>query len=49
MIKDRAGEQLTWLFLSFHTIHSHTKSIYTRLGVSSRDEAIERARGLELL
>ena len=36
------------LFLSFHTVHSHTKSIYTRLGVSSRDEAIERARELEL-
>ena len=36
------------LFLSFHTVHSHTKSIYTRLGVSSREEAIERARELEL-
>lgn len=37
------------LFLSFHTVHSHTKSIYTRLGVTSREEAIERARELELL
>jgi len=37
------------LFLSFHTIHSHTKSVYTRLGVTSRHEAIERARELELL
>jgi LuxR family maltose regulon positive regulatory protein len=37
------------LFVSFHTIHSHMKSIYTRLGVSSRDEAIERARELDLL
>jgi ATP/maltotriose-dependent transcriptional regulator MalT len=37
------------LFLSFHTVHSHIKSIYTRLGVTSRDEAIERARQLDLL
>jgi LuxR family maltose regulon positive regulatory protein len=37
------------LFLSFHTVHSHTKSIYTRLDVTSRDKAIERARELELL
>ena len=37
------------LFLSFHTVHSHTKSIYTRLGVTSRQEAIERAREHELL
>jgi LuxR family maltose regulon positive regulatory protein len=37
------------LFLSFHTVHSHTKSIYTRLGVSSREEAIEHAREIELL
>jgi LuxR family maltose regulon positive regulatory protein len=37
------------LFLSFHTIHSHTKSIYTRLGVTSREEAVQRARELQLL
>jgi LuxR family maltose regulon positive regulatory protein len=37
------------LFLSFHTIHSHAKSIYTRLGVTSREEAIQRARELQLL
>jgi ATP/maltotriose-dependent transcriptional regulator MalT len=37
------------LFLSFHTVHSHTKSIYTRLGVTSREEAIRRARELQLL
>ena len=37
------------LFLSFHTIHSHTKSIYTRLCVTSRDEAIRRAHELQLL
>ena len=43
------GEIATELFLSFHTIHSHTKSIYTRLGVTSRDEAIQRVRELDLL
>jgi ATP/maltotriose-dependent transcriptional regulator MalT len=37
------------LFLSFHTIHSHTKSIYIRLGVSTRERAIERAREQGLL
>jgi LuxR family maltose regulon positive regulatory protein len=37
------------LFLSFHTVHSHTKSIYTRLGATSRQEAIQRAREHELL
>ena len=37
------------LFLSFNTIHSHTKSIYTRLDVSSRTEAIARAHHLELI
>ena len=34
------------LFLSFNTIHSHTKSIYQKLRVSSRQEAVERAREL---
>jgi LuxR family maltose regulon positive regulatory protein len=37
------------LVLSYHTVHSHTKSIYARLRVSSQEEAIERARELELL
>ena len=37
------------LFLSFHTIHSHTKSIYTRLGVTNREEAIQQARKRDLL
>jgi LuxR family transcriptional regulator, maltose regulon positive regulatory protein len=37
------------LFLSFHTIHSHTKSIYIRLDVTSREEAIQRAHHLQLL
>jgi LuxR family maltose regulon positive regulatory protein len=34
------------LFLSFNTIHSHTKSIYQKLRVSSRAAAVERAREL---
>ena len=34
------------LFLSFNTIHSHTKSIYHKLRVSSRQEAVTRAREL---
>jgi LuxR family transcriptional regulator, maltose regulon positive regulatory protein len=32
------------LFLSFHTIHSHTKRLYAKLGASSRDMALARAR-----
>ena len=37
------------LFLSFNTIHSHTKSIYHKLRVSSRQDAIARARTLGAL
>ena len=32
------------LYLSHNTIHSHVKSIYRKLGVSSRLAALERAR-----
>ena len=32
------------LFLSFHTVHSHVKSIYRKLGVSSRADALATAR-----
>ena len=28
------------LYLSFNTVHSHVKSIYRKLGVSSRAEAV---------
>jgi LuxR family maltose regulon positive regulatory protein len=34
------------LFLSFNTVHSHVKSLYRKLGVSSRADAVERARAL---
>jgi LuxR family maltose regulon positive regulatory protein len=37
------------LFLSYNTIHSHTKSIYQKLRVSSRQAAVERARDLGAL
>jgi LuxR family maltose regulon positive regulatory protein len=37
------------LFLSYNTIHSHTKSIYQKLRVSSRDDAVARARELGAL
>jgi LuxR family transcriptional regulator, maltose regulon positive regulatory protein len=37
------------LFLSYSTIHSHTKSIYRKLGGSSRDEVLERARELGII
>jgi LuxR family maltose regulon positive regulatory protein len=40
------GEQL---YLSRHTVKSHAMSIYRKLGVSSRGEAIQRARELGLL
>jgi LuxR family maltose regulon positive regulatory protein len=32
------------LYLSHNTIHSHTRSIYRKLGVSSRRDALENAR-----
>jgi LuxR family maltose regulon positive regulatory protein len=37
------------LYLSHNTIHSHTRSIYRKLGVSSRAGALDRARELGLI
>jgi ATP/maltotriose-dependent transcriptional regulator MalT len=37
------------LYLSHNTVHSHTKSIYRKLGVSSRSDAVRKARELGLL
>ncbi|HUJ91470.1 MAG TPA: LuxR C-terminal-related transcriptional regulator [Gaiellaceae bacterium] len=34
------------LYLSFNAVHSHTKAIYRKLGVSSRGEAVARAHEL---
>jgi ATP/maltotriose-dependent transcriptional regulator MalT len=40
------GQQL---YVSHNTIHSHVRSIYRRLGVSSRAHALKRSRELRLL
>jgi LuxR family maltose regulon positive regulatory protein len=37
------------LYLSYSTVHSHTKSIYRKLGASSRDEVVEQAHRMGLL
>jgi LuxR family maltose regulon positive regulatory protein len=37
------------LFVSYSTVHSHTKSIYRKLDGASRDEVLEHARGLGLI
>ena len=37
------------LFVSFNTLHTHVRSIYRKLGVSSRADAITRARSLGVL
>ena len=37
------------LYVSFNTVHSHVKAIYRKLGVSSRAEAVARAREQRLL
>jgi LuxR family maltose regulon positive regulatory protein len=37
------------LFVSHSTVHSHTKSIYRKLGVSTRTEALDRARVLLIM
>ena len=42
-------EAAATLFVSPSTIHSHTKSIYIKLGTSSRKEALSRAQELGLI
>jgi LuxR family maltose regulon positive regulatory protein len=37
------------LFVSFNTVHSHVKSIYRKLGVSSRADALAQAREQQLI
>jgi LuxR family maltose regulon positive regulatory protein len=43
--REIAGE----LYISMNTLKTHLKHIYERLDVSSRGEAIERARNMGLL
>ena len=43
--REIAGE----LHLSFNTIKTHTRSIYRKLGVAERADAISRARELSLI
>ena len=38
------GQQL---YVSHNTVHSHVRSIYRKLGVSSRAHAVERTRELK--
>ena len=37
------------LFLSSHTVKAEIKSIYRKLGVSSRNEAVQKATAIGLL
>jgi LuxR family maltose regulon positive regulatory protein len=37
------------LYLSLNTVKSHTRSIFRKLGVSGREQAVTRARDLELI
>ena len=37
------------LFISYHTVHSHVRTIYRKLGTTSRAQTVERARTTGLL
>ena len=37
------------LYVSVNTVKTHVRSIFRKLGVSSRDEALERARSRALI
>jgi LuxR family maltose regulon positive regulatory protein len=48
--KDLSNEEIAHkLFLTVGTIKTHAHNIYTKLGVSGRIQAINRARNLNLL
>ena len=38
------GQMATQLTVSFHTVHAHLRSIYSKLGVTSRSQATRFAR-----
>jgi hypothetical protein len=46
---DRAGQCPGQLYVSLHTVKTHMRHIYAKLGVHRRSEAVERARELGLL
>jgi len=45
----RAGEIASELYLSVHTVKTHIRHVYTKLGVHGRGAAVEQARALGLL
>ncbi len=45
----KAGEIATDLYVSVNTVKAHLRSMYRKLGVSNRREAVERARSIGLL
>ena len=38
------GQMAAQLTVSFHTVHAHLRSIYSKLGVASRSQATRFAR-----
>jgi LuxR family maltose regulon positive regulatory protein len=45
----KAGEIASDLFVTVNTIKTHQRSIYRKLGVVTRRDAVTRARDLNLL
>jgi LuxR family maltose regulon positive regulatory protein len=50
LVTDLSARQIgAQLFVSPNTVRSHTRAIYRKLGVRSREEAVARANALGLL
>jgi len=45
----KAAEIASDLYVTINTIKAHQRSIYRKLGVDSRRDAVDRARELNLL